>query len=40
MRKLVEGKWIHSNELTWMRFEWYYENSYYDKVMKCAYNIF
>jgi hypothetical protein len=26
MRKLVEGKW--------MIFQWYYENSHYDKVMK------
>jgi hypothetical protein len=34
MRKLVEGKWIHSNELIWMRFQWYYKNSHYGKVMK------
>jgi hypothetical protein len=34
MRKLVEGKWIHSNELKWMRFQWYYKNSYYGKVIK------
>jgi hypothetical protein len=33
MRKLVEGKWIHSNELIWMRFQWYFGNWHYCKVM-------
>ena len=23
MRKLVEGEWIHSNGLLWMKIQWY-----------------
>jgi hypothetical protein len=33
MRKLVEGEWIHSNRLLWMKIQWY-KNLHYGKVMK------